>query len=120
MSNITPFELERLPRDMVIEVLNRMSIRDLLNTFETSKTLRNRYYPYLKTKINQAQLESEIEAVEYPYMKKITKEHKCIDEYIGYNQLLGCEYYRPLLLDTQISKLMGLGHLPKINGGTFI
>ena len=104
-NNITPINtLEQLPRDMVIEILSRLSPRELLNVFETSKTLNDRFRSFFQHIIDPAYeeymmpLESRDEL-----MNTIEQEIYYVSKYIT-----GRYTVQPCLLSSEMTRVMGL------------
>ena len=114
-NNITPINtLEQLPNDMVIEILSRLSPRELLNVFETSKSLNDRFRPSLQHIIDQAYEEYMMPSKSRDaLMNTIDQEIYNVSNYIA-----GRRRIKTCLLSPELTRAMGLENFYTINGWT--
>lgn len=110
--------LESLPRDLVRVLFNRLSADDLIHIFQSSKYLRDRYLVEYQDKIGVEMERSRRER------EQATKEYIRSLEYI--QQKVSSMIYEPhrfyttekrlCLLSKRSTQLLGLSHMPQING----
>ena len=94
---------EILPDEMIIEVLDKLSLVDMIAILYINREFYTRLYPYLNDKIT---------AIKYgPYMKIIEREQSGIVELMNFPRNL-------VLLNSNLTRVMNLEHLPKKDGLT--
>ena len=112
-NNITPINtLEQLPREMIIEILSRLSPQELSNVFATSKSLNDRFRPSFQHIIDQAYEEYMMPPERRDaLMNTIEQEIQNVS-----NHIAGRAGMQPCLLSPEMTRAMGLNNFYTING----
>ena len=98
--------LENLPRDVVIEIFNKLSITQIKNIISSSRILYHKYYPYIDQRVIQDEMQKALEAID----KRLNLEHKISLNLINLNHYMD----RPILLSSNLTNAMNLEHMPYI------
>ena len=103
--------LEILPSDMVVEILNRLTVPELLTVFQTNAALNHRYRRLFEERIKDYRLTIEaLEAARPAVQQSIERAIASIMSYY----LPGTGYLRACLLSPELTRVMGLGNFYKV------
>lgn len=114
--------LVSLPRDILIEMLDRLPVNNLISILTSNRQLYS-LYPRFQEKIEQ------YEAIRYAtpnYIKLIEKEQKCINDLLPfrpniiYQSIFGPKNINIILLKPTIANLLNLNRMPVDNSGRTI
>lgn len=92
-------QLETLPAERIFDVLDKLSVSDLINTLKCNKTLYDNYYALFSNKIEREKLKKH---VIYSNIKHYDGRYYLIEEI---EDNIGKEKFRKLVRDKVISKL---------------